>query len=126
MPSVAAEAMAAAVVADSTVVEAAVRSVAAEASAEVDSAAVMAEASGEDMAASVTADGDAATGAAGALDWDGDGVGPVTLMDTLTMDILTLMDIRVITDTIPTLIADSKHTDPLLLTKRHLALTAVR
>jgi hypothetical protein len=125
MRSVAAEAMAAVVVEDSTVVvEVAVHSVAAEASGAVDSAAVMAEASGEDMAATVTADGDAATGAAGAL--DGDGVGPVTRMDTLTMDILTLTDIRVTTATIPTLIADSKHTDPLLLTKRHLALTAVR
>jgi len=94
-------------------------------------AVVMAEASVEVMAATDMAASGAAIGAAGALDWASDGagrgIGPVTRMDTLTiMDIPPPTDIRVITDTIRMLIADSKHTDHPLLIKRHLLPTAAQ
>ena len=93
-------------------------------------AAVMAEVFAEDMvgtvdmAVSVAATGEAlASVSVGA----GRGIGPVTRTDTLTiMDTPMLTDIPVTTDTIPMLTADSKHTDPMLLIRRHLLSTAAQ
>jgi|SRR5580693_9510110 hypothetical protein len=129
MPSVAAEAMAVVVAAElAAEASVAARSAAAEASAAVmvaDSA-VVSEVFAEDMAASDMAGSGAVIGAAGALDWDGVGAGPVTRMDTLmVMDILTPTDIRDITE-ILMLTPDSKHMDPLLPIKRHLLPTAAQ
>jgi hypothetical protein len=137
MPSGAAEATAAVVVEDLAVEEEAVGS-AVEAAAGVhfgaveaagdSAAAVMAEAFAEDMAGTVDmAVSVAATGEALVSVGAGRGIGPVTRTDTLTiMDTPMLTDIPVTTDTIPMLTADSKHTDPMLLIRRHLLSTAAQ
>lgn len=106
----------------------AARSAAVEASvaAMVADSAVVTAAFAEAMAVTVL---DAGTGAVSDLASVGAGpdIGPVTRMDTLmVMDILTPTDTRVITDTIRMLTPDSKHTDPLLLIKRHLLPTAAQ
>jgi hypothetical protein len=137
MPSEAAEA--------TVVVAAAVDSMAAvevaEFAAAVASAAVgfaaadLAGAFGEDLEASEEVSGGSAGDSAdlvvasvAALASVSVGAGPgITDTDTLTLtDILMLTDIPVTTDTIRMLIAGSKHTDPLLLFRRHPLLTAAQ
>lgn len=121
MPSEAAEAT---VVAVDSMAEGVVDSAAAEASAAVDFAVAGMEGSAEDMAATDMAGSGAAIGAASDLASVGAGPG---ITDTLTiMDIPTLTDIPVTTDTIPMLMPDSKHIDPMLRIRRPLLPTAAQ
>lgn len=125
MPSEAAEATVVVAAVDSMAVEVA-DSAAAEALAAVRFAAAdLVEASEEVSGASAGDSADLVVASVAALALVSVGAGPgITDTDTLTLtDILMLTDIRVTTDMI---IADSKHTDPLLLFRRHPLLTAVQ
>ena len=117
--------MVAAAAVDSVAVEVA-DSAAAEALAAVHFAAAdLVGAFAEDLEASAVDSADLVVASVAALASVSVGAGPgITDTDTLTLtDIPMLTDIRVTTDMI---IADSKHTDPLLLFRRHPLLTAAQ